>query len=87
MVGWRNRMAGAPVANWWATDDALGFARQGFGYFALNRAAAPFVRTVDTGLTAGRYRDVLAGASIEVDRDGRANLTIPAMGAVALEKE
>jgi hypothetical protein len=44
MVGWRNRMAGAPVANWWATDDALGFARQGFGYFALNRAAAPFVR-------------------------------------------
>jgi alpha-amylase len=87
MVGWRNRMAGAPLANWWATDDALGFARQGKGYFALNRAATPIARTVDTGLTPGRYRDVLGGASIDIDPTGKANLTIPALGAVALEKE
>jgi alpha-amylase len=86
MVGWRNRMSGVPLANWWATDAALGFARSGKGYFALNRAAAPFTKTVDTGLVPGRYRDVLSGATIEVDASGRAALTIPATSAIALEK-
>jgi hypothetical protein len=75
------------MANWWATDDALGFARQGLGYFALNRAATPFVRTVETGLVPGRYRDVLTDVSVEIGASGRATLTIPAAGALALEKE
>lgn len=87
MVGWHNRMLGAPVSRWWATDDALGFGRSGKGYFALNRAAVPAVRTVDTGLSPGRYKDVLSGATVEVGAGGKAQLTIPAAGAVALEKE
>jgi alpha-amylase len=87
MVAWHNRMAGAPLANWWATDDALGFSRSGKGYFALNRSATPVVRNVETGLVPGRYRDVLTGTSVEIGASGRATLTIPAAGAIALEKE
>lgn len=87
MVAWRKSMADAPQQNWWATDDQLGFTRAGKGYFALNRANTAVTKTVETGLTPGSYRDVLSGGSIQVDAAGKAVLTIPATGAIALAKE
>lgn len=87
MVRWRDQMGAAPLAHWWATENELGFAREGKGYFALNRASTPVTRTVETGLTPGRYRDVMTGSAVDVDAAGKAFLTIPATGAVALMKE
>jgi alpha-amylase len=85
MVAFRSSTAGAPVSGWWTADDQLGFARTGRGYFALNRAAAPVTREVQTELPAGQYRDLLHPSTlVTVDSAGTAHLTIPATGAVAL---
>ncbi|MBB5870433.1 alpha-amylase [Allocatelliglobosispora scoriae] len=87
MVAFRTATAGAPVTEWWATDDQLGFARAGRGYFALNRAAAPVTRVVQTGLPAGRYRDLLHPAAVvTVDSAGTATLTIPPASAISFIK-
>jgi len=85
MVRFRSTTTGAPVSQWWSEDDQLGFAREGRGYFALNRSAAPVTRTVATGLAAGVYRDRLSPTTVTVDADGRATITIPAQGALAFD--
>jgi alpha-amylase len=85
LVRFRTVTADAPVSHWWSQDDQLGFARDGRGYFALNRAAAPVTRTVDTGLPAGSYTDRLAKITVTVDNAGRATITIPAQGALAFD--
>lgn len=85
MVAFRTATAGAPVAHWWADDDQLGFAREGKGYFALNRADTAVTKTVQTGLPAGVYRDRLSAASVTVDAAGTATLTVPPRDAVAVD--
>jgi alpha-amylase len=87
LIRFRALTAGAPVSELWSTDAAVGFARTGKGYFAVNRAATPLTRTVVTGLPAGSYRDMVSGASFTLDTSGSAAITIPATGAVALLKE
>lgn len=83
LTRWRGTVGDAPVAGWWAEADALGFAR-GSGYFAVNRATTPVTRTLDTGLAAGRYRDLVSGRTFDVDAAGKLPLTVPAVSAVAL---
>ena len=85
LVRFRSTAGGAPVSRWWSEDDQLGFAREGKGYFALNRSAAPVTREVDTGLAAGSYVDRLSGRTVTVDEAGRATITIPAQGALAFD--
>ncbi|NUO58125.1 MAG: ATPase [Hamadaea sp.] len=85
LVAFRTAVGDAPVSGWWTTDDQLGFARTGKGYFALNRAAAAVTRTVETGLPAGTYRDRIHGTAVTVDATGQATLTIPAQSAVAFD--
>ncbi|NUT36163.1 MAG: hypothetical protein HOV79_24155 [Hamadaea sp.] len=85
MVAFRAATDGAPVTHWWADDDQLGFARDGKGYFALNRAASAVTKTVQTGLAGGSYRDRLSSGSVTVDAAGTATLTIPPHGAVAFD--
>lgn len=85
LVRFRSATDGAPVGRWWSEDDQLGFAREGKGYFALNRSAADVSRTVDTGLAPGTYTDRISGKTVTVDDAGRATITIPAQGALAFD--
>ncbi|WP_027342591.1 alpha-amylase [Hamadaea tsunoensis] len=84
LVRFRAVTGDAPVTHWWAADDQLGFAREGKGYFALNRAAQAATRSVATGLPAGTYHDITTGSAVTVDGSGQATITVPAQGTLAL---
>lgn len=92
MVGFRNAVGSAELTDWW--DDggnALAFGRSGKGFVALNNGDAELRRTFATSLPAGSYCNVVAAApsscdghEVTVGEDGKAQLTVPAKGAVAL---
>ncbi|MFH8985432.1 alpha-amylase [Streptomyces varsoviensis] len=92
MVGFRNAVADAPLANWW--DDgrgAIAFSRGDKGFVALNNGDTAVSRTFATGLPAGTYRDVVAarpddraGGTVTVAEDGTATVTVGAKSALAL---
>ncbi|GAA2320667.1 alpha-amylase [Streptomyces caniferus] len=92
MVGFRNAVGSAELTDWW--DDggnALAFGRSGKGFVALNNGDAELRRTFATSLPAGSYCDVVAAApsscdghTVTVGADGKAELSVPAKGAVAL---
>jgi alpha-amylase len=96
MVGWHNATAGQQVANWW--DDGsnlISFSRGNRGWIAINNEAAAKTITVETGLAAGTYCDVIhgttpattgscSGPTVTVGTNGTATVTVPAMDAVAL---
>lgn len=87
MVAFRNAVGpGAPVRHWWATEDQLGFARGDRGYVIINRAPGPVTRTVETGLPAGGYTDVLHGTPVTVDAAGRATVTVAGLDALAIHR-
>jgi alpha-amylase len=88
MVDFRHRCRDAAVSSWWSDDrGAIGFAREGCGYVALNAGESPVGATVETSLPPGHHCDVLrpgCARRVEVDDSGRATITIPARGAIAL---
>ncbi|MEU8995829.1 alpha-amylase family protein [Streptomyces caniferus] len=94
MVGFRNAVGSAELTDWW--DDggnALAFGRSGKGFVALNNGDAELRRTFATSLPAGSYCDVVAAApsscdghTVTVGADGKAELSVPAKGAVALHR-
>jgi alpha-amylase len=93
MVGFHNRVGAAPVRNWW--DDGtnlIAFSRGDRGFFSANNETADKTVTVQTGLRAGRYCDVVhgtrtgstcSGPTVTVRRDGRATITVGSYDAVA----
>ncbi|MEY9875026.1 alpha-amylase [Streptacidiphilus sp. MAP12-33] len=96
MVGWHNATAGQSVANWY--DDGtnlIAFSRGDRGWIAINNESAAKTITVETGLPAGSYCDVIhgdltpatgacTGSTVTVATGGTATVTVPAMDAVAL---
>ncbi|GAA1951248.1 carbohydrate-binding module family 20 domain-containing protein [Kitasatospora viridis] len=96
MVGWHNATAGQQVANWY--DDGsnlIAFSRGNRGWIAINNESSAKTVTVETGLAAGSYCDVIhgdltpstgacSGATVTVGTNGTATVTVPAMDAVAL---
>jgi alpha-amylase len=94
MVGWHNTVAGTPVTNWW--DDGqnlIAFSRGRRGWVSLNNDAVAHTQTFDTGLAKGTYCDLIhgqktggscSGPTVSVDRQGRAAVTVPAKGSVAI---
>jgi alpha-amylase len=94
MVGFRNTVGTAALGNVWSDGGgALAYGRGDKGYVAINRAGGSLQRTFQTSLPAGRYCDVISGAStgggcsgstVTVASGGAATFTVPANGAVAL---
>jgi alpha-amylase len=94
MVGFRKATAGAPLANLWSDgNNRLGFSRGDKGFVLFNHDAAPLTQRLSTGLSAGKYCDVLSGelaagactgAIVEVDGAGSASFEVPAQSALAL---
>ncbi|GIF16483.1 carbohydrate-binding module family 20 domain-containing protein [Actinoplanes teichomyceticus] len=95
MVAWRNTTRSATtVTNWTNTaGNVIGFSRGSLGWFGVNRSGSASTATYPTGLPDGTYCDRItggattggcAGTSIAVS-GGRASVTIPANGAVAID--
>jgi alpha-amylase len=99
MVGFRNFTADSPaVGNWWSNPsdgNQIAFGRGAAGFVVINRSAEPLSQTLQTGLAAGTYCDVVGGdlaegaaactgASVVVAADGTARFEVAAMQAVAI---
>ncbi|WP_327153699.1 alpha-amylase family protein [Streptomyces tubercidicus] len=92
MVGFRNAVGAAELTDWWDNGgSAIAFARGGKGFVALNNGDGELTQTFATSLPAGTYCNVVAakpsacdGHTVTVGGDGKARLSVPAKGAVAL---
>jgi len=100
MVLFRKTTAGAAVANVWTNGaNQLAFSRADRGFVAINHEATALNKTLQTGLPAGTYCDVLSGERtpqtgqapascsgtlVDVDASGMANIELGAESALAL---
>lgn len=96
MVGWAN-YAGRAKATTIRTDGAnlLAFSRGTRAWIGLNNGTSAKTATVPTNLAAGRYCDLIAGVKthtrctgsiITVKADGTTTVTVPAKGAIAIDR-
>jgi alpha-amylase len=95
MVGWHNYVGKAKQQNWW--DDGanvIAFGRGAKGWVAFNNGPAAKTITVQTGLSAGTYCDVVhgkksnglcTGPTIKVKDNGKARVSVGAKEAVAIQ--
>jgi alpha-amylase len=100
MVLFRKTTAGAAIANEWDNgNNQLAFSRGDRGFVAINHEATTLGQTLKTGLSAGKYCDVLSGdftpgagdmpascggSVVEVDATGNATIEVPAESALAI---
>ncbi|MEW9556072.1 carbohydrate-binding module family 20 domain-containing protein [Nonomuraea sp. NPDC050783] len=85
LVRFHNAVRGTPVANWSSPGaNVIAFGRGATGWTALNNGGGAHTGTFATGLSAGTYADLAGGGLVTVDSAGRATVTVPAGGAVAI---
>ena len=94
MVAFRRAVAGTDVNHWWSGgENSLAFSRGDRGFVAINRESAVLTATVETGLPAGIYCDVLtggksgaacAGNPVTVDVAGRVQLSLEPNSGIAI---
>jgi alpha-amylase len=94
MVGWHNFVGTASLRNWY--DDKvnlIAFSRGDKGWIAINNHATAQTHTFQTGLSAGRYCDIIhgnvkhgtcTGPTITVNTRGRATITVAGKDSVAI---
>jgi alpha-amylase len=95
MVGWHNFVGSAGRSNWY--DDkanVIAFSRGSRGWIALNNGTADKTITVQTGLPAGTYCDVIHattthgscnGPAVVASANGKVTVTVGAKDAVAFD--
>nr|AFE48186.1 amylase [Spondylus violaceus] len=86
MVAFRNVVMGTNVQNWWDnTNYQIAFGRGNKGFIVMNMDSSRLEQTLQTGLPAGTYCDVISGnyedpnctgKMINVGNDGRAHFSI-----------
>ncbi|ALC40426.1 Amy-d [Drosophila busckii] len=86
MVGFRNAAANAQLQNWWDNGkNQIAFSRGNRAFVAFNNDGYDLSSSLQTGLPAGTYCDVISGSksgssctgkSVVVGSDGRANISI-----------
>ncbi|MET3807717.1 alpha-amylase [Nakamurella sp. UYEF19] len=94
MVGWHNDAGRAAVTNWYDDGDNLAaFSRGDRAFIAVNNETAAKKVTVQTGLAAGTYCDIIhgskaqhgcSGPTVRVDYRGQTTITVPAKDSVAI---
>lgn len=97
MVGFRNAtQANFTLTNWWDNGNSqIAFGRGGLGFVVINRENNGLNRTLQTGMPAGQYCDIVngdfdaasgscSGSTITVNSDGTANFNIGEISAAAI---
>ena len=89
-----NRTQGQVVTNWWDNgNNQIAFGRGSKGFVAINNETGNLVASLQTGLPAGEYCNILAGndycsgAYVTVDGAGKASLNVGGMKAAAIVAE
>ncbi|ROT61945.1 amylase [Penaeus vannamei] len=77
MVKFRNAVAGTQIANWFQEGDNVAFSRGDKGFFAMSKYGS-FDRTLQTGMPAGTYCELISGCAnqVTVNGDGTAQISI-----------
>ena len=88
MALFHNRTEGQPVNNWWDNgNNQIAFYRGDKGFVAINNESGSLVASLQTGLPAGEYcnllggNDYCSGGYVTVDGSGKASLNVPGMKA------
>ncbi|KPU77312.1 uncharacterized protein Dana_GF27675 [Drosophila ananassae] len=86
MVAFRNTVGSDEIQNWWDNgSNQIAFSRGGKGFVAFNNDNYDLNSSLQTGLPAGTYCDVISGMkngssctgkTVTVGSDGRANISI-----------
>ncbi|MDO2949431.1 alpha amylase C-terminal domain-containing protein [Aeromonas simiae] len=91
MAMFHNKTDGQPVSNWWDNgNNQIAFGRGDKGFVAINNENRSLSATVQTGLPAGEYCNILngndycSGSYITVDGSGKATLNVASMKAAAI---
>ena len=99
MVGFRDFTAGSTaVTDWWsnaADGNQIAFGRGSAGFVVVNRSTRPLTQTLQTGMAAGTYCDVVGGdleaggsgctgTAVAVGADGTAEFDLPPLSALAI---
>jgi len=62
MVGFRNTVAGTGMNDWWDNgSNQIAFSRGDKGFLVINNDDYPLQATIQTGLPAGQYCDLISG--------------------------
>lgn len=76
---------GQSVSNWQSpSDDRIAFSRGNKGFVAINRNGGSWDTTLQTGLPAGNYVDLINQQQVSVDGSGNAHVSVGGMDALAL---
>jgi alpha-amylase len=90
MVQFHNQVADAPLANWWSDGkNQIAFGRGDSGFVVINRDETALTQTFQTGLSPGFYCNVMSEectSEVQVNRQGKARITVEGMGAIAIHK-
>ena len=96
MVGFHNQIPGnVPLTDWWGDGNQIAFGRGSYGFVVINREARSLNRTFQTSLPAGTYCDITTGGltadrqsctggTVQVDRQGQAQVTVGELAAIAI---
>ncbi|XP_038166763.1 pancreatic alpha-amylase isoform X3 [Arvicola amphibius] len=86
MVAFRNVVNGQPFSNWWDNgSNQVAFGRGNKGFIVFNNEDKALSKTLQTGLPAGTYCDVISGdkingkctgTKVSVGSDGKAHFSI-----------
>ncbi|MFM8780854.1 MAG: alpha amylase C-terminal domain-containing protein, partial [Gemmatimonadota bacterium] len=95
MIGFRRRVAGTDIANWWDNGaNAIAFSRGTKGFVAINRETTTVTQTINTPLAPGSYCDLItggkvgaacAGTELSVTAQGTVTISLAANTAVAID--
>ena len=94
LIAFRTRVGTAAQANWYDNGaNLIAFSRGTKGWAAFNNGSSARTQSIRTGLAAGSYCDLItggtvngkcAGTTVTVGTDGKATVTVPAKGAIAI---
>ncbi len=94
MVAFRKATASAPeITHLWSNGaNQLAFGRGSLGFVVINHESELFAQSLQTGLAAGTYCDIIASdhanggcsSAVTVDAQGIASISLPAESALAL---
>jgi regulation of enolase protein 1 (concanavalin A-like superfamily) len=84
MVQFRDQVQGAATTNIYQNETVYGFAREGKGYFITNVSLDKSIDVeVDTSLPDGEYTNLFDDQVYQI-QNGKLQVSLPALGAIAL---
>lgn len=85
MAGFRNVVEGQGLANWWDNGShQIAFWRGNKGFIAINNEDFAMDVTLQTGLPAGQYCDIISGGKVNNSCTGK-TLTVNGDGTMRVQ--